>query len=149
MWLFEGTFKLKYMKRHIVCIIDDSEAFRIITKITVSDYFPSEDVLVFPTVMKGIDYIKSNLGNEDVIPDVVFTDLNMPNIDGWEFIEAYKALRPLIKKDILIYFITSFVTDSDVAKASKIPEITGVINKPLDEATIQKIFELVSALDSN
>lgn len=75
-------------------------------------------------------------------PDVIFLDLNMPIMDGWEFIEAYTAIdRPQNAKKILLYVVTSSVMQRDRDRACELSAVTGYIVKPVTKDDLKHVFE--------
>jgi CheY-like chemotaxis protein len=77
-------------------------------------------------------------------PDLIFLDINMPAMNGWEFIEKYRALNNEFKRKAMIIMLTTSLFPEDATLANEIPEITAFENKPLTEekldAIIKKIF---------
>ena len=75
---------------------------------------------------EALDLIKS-----EKIFHLLFTDISMPVMDGWEFLEEYALLKPKIDKQITIYIITSSVSPEDILRAKKNKEVTDYLIKPI------------------
>lgn len=75
--------------------------------------------------------------------DLIFLDLNMPKMNGWEFIEEVKKICKNIKPPTTIIVLTSSVTKSDKEKAKKEPFVSGYIQKPL---TYENLVECLDAI---
>lgn len=78
----------------------------------------------------------SNPENAVQLPDFIFLDINMPIMDGWDFMEEYEKIQPQLKKDIAIYMISSSINSRDVIRAKGTPGIIEYITKPLSERTL-------------
>ena len=74
-------------------------------------------------------------------PDVLLLDINMPVLDGWQFLEEYRLLKERIKKEITIYIISSsdHTTDKDKAKFYQ-PEVKDYFLKPMTSDSLKQIF---------
>lgn len=55
-------------------------------------------VKVFGNGLDAINFLKQNYGNPELLPEIIFLDLSMPVMDGWQFLEEYIKLNPQIGK---------------------------------------------------
>ncbi len=76
----------------------------------------------------------------DELPDIIFLDLNMPQVDGWEFLESFEQLQEKARNKSLIYILTSSLDTSDVAKADDYQIVKGFIHKPISSDDIDTIL---------
>jgi CheY-like chemotaxis protein len=92
---------------------------------------------------EALDYlVKSEAGNNaDTCPspDLIFLDINMPAMDGWEFLEEYKKLS--INGRIIVVMLTTSLFPEDKIKADKMPEISGFEHKPLTAEKLTAVLE--------
>jgi CheY-like chemotaxis protein len=91
--------------------------------------------------LDGINYLKGLLENQDEMPDVIFLDINMPVMNGWEFLDEYQHFKDRINKEISIYMLSSSVYNDDIKKAETYSDVKKFISKPL---TIDKLEKLIS-----
>lgn len=121
-------------------IIDDDDVFVFLTKKTIAQVNFVENIKVFDNGLDSINYIKENRENPDLLPEVIFLDLSMPIMDGWQFLDEYILLEPKIEKEIIIYVISSSISPDDLKKAKSIKVVTDFIVKPI---TTEKLREVI------
>jgi CheY-like chemotaxis protein len=73
-------------------------------------------------------------------PEIIFLDINMPAMDGWEFLQKYEALPEAHKSSIIVVMLTTSFNPEDELKARKIPAVKEFRNKPLTPALLQDIL---------
>lgn len=121
-------------------LIDDDEIFQFIMKNTIAEISPDIKIQFFSDGEKGIDFLKKSLGAATNLPDIILLDVNMPFMDGWEFLNEYKSLQTEIKKDIDIYLLTSSNNPNDIAMAKEISELSGYLVKPISKEGIKNLI---------
>ena len=121
-------------------LIDDDEIFQFIMKNTIAEISPDIKIKFFSDGEKGMDFLKQNLGAATNVPDIILLDVNMPFMDGWEFLKEYKSLQTKIKKDINIYLLTSSNNPNDIAMAKEISELSGYLVKPISKEGIKNLI---------
>lgn len=77
------------------------------------------------------------------VPLFVLLDLDMPVMDGWEFLDALTELVPVPHTAVLV--LTSSIHPNDLVKAASYPQVKGFFTKPLDEASVASLHELMGA----
>ncbi|MFA4871208.1 MAG: response regulator [Pedobacter sp.] len=88
----------------------------------------------------AIDHLKNTIDQKD-FPDLILIDINMPILNGWEFLDAYEELH--ISKNIDMYMLSSSVYENDIEKAKTYSKVKGFISKPL---SIERLIELFNEL---
>jgi CheY-like chemotaxis protein len=85
------------------------------------------------------------LNNDYQLPEVIFLDLSMPIMDGWQFLDEFTSLSLKTDKTekILIYICSSSISPHDITKAKEISSVTDFIIKPV---TKDKLAEIVMSL---
>lgn len=120
-----------------ILLIDDDDATNFINKMMLEESECVEHIDVLKNGQLAIDYL---LNDSNPTPDIVFLDINMPVMDGWEFIEEYKTLDEAKKAKILMFMLTTSLNPNDISRAEKIVDINGFVRKPL---TQKKLCEIV------
>ena len=82
------------------------------------------------------------------LPQIIFLDLNMPGMNGWQFLEALAPHQAALRGHCYIYILTSSLALSDLEKSTQYGLVTGLIHKPLDRAELRTIKEQL-ALDQD
>ncbi|NJB37203.1 MULTISPECIES: response regulator [Flavobacteriaceae] len=124
-----------------VCIVDDDAVYQF-TMTSILEKLKSFDkILVFSDGEEAIEYLISNLDNNKQLPDVIFLDLDMPIMDGFQFMEEYINIKPRVGKKITIYMVSSSVDQRDIDKANSISEISDYIIKPIRPVKLKAIVE--------
>jgi CheY-like chemotaxis protein len=124
-------------------LVDDDEIFVYLTKKTISQTSLVERIKEFDNGQDALDFLKHNRENPDRLPEVILLDLNMPIMDGWQFLEEFSALKPPIKNRVRIYICTSSISPDDASRAKTMSEVTDFIIKPF---TKDKLTEMIKEL---
>jgi CheY-like chemotaxis protein len=133
-------------KPFIICIVDDDSVYQFTTTRTIETHKLAKKILVFSDGEQAINFLMDNIANSADLPDVIFLDINMPIMDGWQFLEEYVTLKPNIGKKIIIYMISSSVDPVDLERANKMSEISDYIIKPVKPEMLK---EIIMALENN
>lgn len=126
-----------------IALIDDDDTFVFLTKKVIEQTNLVEQIKVFGNGRDAINFLKENSGNPDLLPEIILLDLNMPIMDGWQFLEDYILLKPKIGKKITIYIISSSISPHDIERAKGINAVSDFIIKPV---TKEKFIALLSKL---
>lgn len=120
-------------KINTLCIIDDDHIFQFLAEKMAEGTDMVNHIEVFPNGLKAIDYFKSAQDSPDYLPDIIFLDLAMPVMDGWDFLDEYLKIKPQLKKEIKIYILSSSNDPSDMERARKFEEISEFVIKPVSK----------------
>ena len=123
------------------CIIDDDEFFSISSKNILKHHNFSDNILYYTGGQEALDGLIGLLVENIKLPDVIFLDLNMPNRDGWSFLEEFKDLPEDKIGHIKIYITSSFISPKYMEKAKDYKLVKDYIVKPLTESAVQKIID--------
>jgi CheY-like chemotaxis protein len=131
-------------KIETIAVIDDDDIYQFTAQRTFKTIDTIKKVYIFCDGKEAIDFFADNLNDQDKLPDVIFLDLNMPIMDGWQFLKEYILLKPQIGKKIIIYVVSSSMNPDDLLKAKSISEVHDYIVKPI---TVDKFRKIISAIE--
>ncbi|MBS1747444.1 MAG: response regulator [Bacteroidetes bacterium] len=129
-------------KVNSIAIIDDDDICIFTTKKIIEAKKIAHTTMVFSNGEEAFEYFKKNVNHNSLLPEIILIDLNMPAMDGWNFIKSYKSIQSQIKKKIDMYIQTSSVDPDDIEKYKSTPDILEFIVKPL---TVDKLVSIVNA----
>ena len=127
------------MNKQLNCIllIDDDEPTNFLNQMTLEQMGCSRHIQVAQSGQEALNYLKSSAPR----PDLIFLDINMPAMDGWEFLARYKKLPPGQKADIVLIMLTTSLNPDDEIRTRTIPEIAGFENKPLKQVQVEILLK--------
>lgn len=120
-------------------IIDDDEFNNRICTVTLEKMSDSPDIKTFLDPLAGFNYIAHEYGKPGMESAILFLDINMPVMNGWQFLERFAQLDDGIKKRIKIYILSSSVDKRDMEKAKQDRNVIHYLVKPLTRETIRLI----------
>ncbi len=128
-----------------ILLIDDDESSNFLNTIFINKLNVDIDVHSTLNGQEGLDFImnKGDFEGDDKLstPCMIMLDINMPLMDGWQFMEKYDELVPEeIKKNIFIVLVTISDSDEDKRKAKENPYINEFIQKPLSDIKFKKLI---------
>ena len=129
------------MIKKSIWVIDDDPIYQIIINklIKKSDFFSTANS--FKNGKEAIDFLQNTIKKDRLSPHyIILLDINMPIMDGWEFLEELEILKPGIEKKIIIYIVSSSIAVEDKNKSKKYSNVLGYISKPI---SIDDLIQLI------
>lgn len=124
----------------VICIIDDDPIYQFLINKIIGNSNAGHDLMFFKNGKEAIDYFKLDLDNN--LPEIILLDLEMPVMDGWDFL---KEIGKLPTENTDIYIVSSSISDEDKDKAKGFPKIKGHFSKPINAIKIDEITKHLEA----
>ncbi|GAA0556159.1 response regulator [Chitinophaga japonensis] len=129
-----GETKLMY-------VVDDDEIFHFIIKKLLgqqSGYQHTLDITSFHSAEDALEQLRIPGAP---LPALILLDVNMHSMSGWEFIEAFRPLRPTLPQEIRIIMCSSSMDVRDMQQVAATPELSAYLTKPLDQSKVKVILD--------
>lgn len=137
------------MKKKLNCVllIDDDEPTNFLSSMQIESADCAEHLQIVNSGQEALDYLTKS-GNftatcNDFLcaPDLILLDINMPAMNGWEFLEKYEKLEKENKGNVVMVMLTTSLNPDDEVKASGISCISGYETKPLTAKKLDGILK--------
>ena len=122
-------------------VVDDDSVNNMICRKIIKRAFPETDVQEFLEPDTALVYIKSTYSKMNAPDAVLFLDINMPTITGWEFLEAFERFDTRVKEHLKIYMLSSSVAPGDKERSANNKNVLGYIEKPLSIEAVNSILK--------
>lgn len=118
-------------------IIDDESISRFLTEQVLRQEEITSPIRPFAAGEEALHFLLSHQPTE--VPDVILLDLNMPTMNGWQFLEALGPHAAALACGCHVYVLTSSLATADTARAKDFALVRGIIHKPLNEDEVPRI----------
>jgi CheY-like chemotaxis protein len=119
------------MKNGSIWVVDDDAIYQIIVKKIIEKSATFSSVSTFQDGDIAINSLKNTIEHNKALPDVILLDINMPQMDGWEFMKEMSLIKAQLQKKIAIYIVSSSIANEDKEKSKTFPDILGYLSKPV------------------
>lgn len=126
-----------------VLLVDDDEINNFISIKLIKKALLNTEIMACLNGKFAIEQL-SEIQNQDPnkLPDYILLDINMPIMNGWEFLDEYKRLNLDPQGKSKIFIISSSVFSNDINKARSYPLVKDFISKPLNVEKIKELFDV-------
>ena len=124
-----------------IFLIDDDSLVNFLNQEIIKDSYPDLKVRSFESATDALEDIKENIKTSHFsLPQLILLDINMPVMDGWEFLDEFNQLPKNLTKDCKVIMHTSSIDPRDIEKAKTYSAVIDYVTKPLNIQTLSKIF---------
>lgn len=121
----------------LVYVVENDRISSVISELIVKKNLHSSHVQTYVNGQQAFNQLQAALSNNETLPDLILLDLDMPLMDGWEFLDACAELP--LPQPPSIFVLTSSINPSDADNALKYAAVKGFFTKPLNEAGIHRM----------
>ena len=121
------------MDKHLILLVDDDPMSNTYSTLIVKKQNPEAEVLTFNSGVEALSYLQSPSNPK---PDIIFLDLNMPVMNGWDFMEEYEKLHLGIE----VIVVTSSNEHVDKEKSMSYKGVADYFIKPITLDNVKKLF---------
>ncbi len=118
-------------KLNCVLLIDDDKTTNTLNEMVIRKSGLAHEVKAVKNGIEALKYLKSGENGNHPKPDLVFLDINMPGMDGWEFMEEYYKLEEKYQANVIVVMLTTSLNPDDREKALELTGLDDFMNKPL------------------
>ena len=126
-----------------ILIVDDDLVYRFAATKTIASTGLAEKIEECSDGLEALSYLKENMQQPQNLPDVIFLDINMPTMDGWEFLKAFEPIISEFSKTMRIYMVTSSIDKHDIERSKQFVTVLDYLVKPIFKETFSRILNTV------
>lgn len=128
--------------KHTICLIDDDNIYQFTARTILESTGLTKEIRSFYNGCEAIKFFRNKENQQtDTLPDVIFLDINMPIMNGWEFLDEYHKLQSELPKYITLYVVSSSIDDHDMQRSKTYKEVTDFIVKPVSRIKYKELIE--------
>ncbi len=119
-------------------LVDDDPIFNWLSTKLIEKVYPDLVAKSFADGREALEFLREHYTGETLYQ--ILLDINMPRLNGWEFIEALMEMQNIKSDNISIYIVSSSTDESDIKKANNLTLVKGYYKKPLSTEDIKSLF---------
>lgn len=128
-----------------IMLIDDNEIDNLINQKMIESMDLCENILIHSGARSALEYLKNvekvRVMKENYLPEMIFLDIDMPIMDGFQFVEEFEKLKEETKDFCKIVLLTSSLDSKDFQRSKKNKFIDKYLNKPLTQESLAQLIQ--------
>lgn len=127
------------MKTDLVYVVEDDSIAAYVIKLELEAHQHFTENKIFKNGKEAYDELSHHIKYNEELPDLILLDLNMPIMDGWEFLEVFSELK--YEKQISVIILTSSINPEDAERAKSYKVVKDFLSKPLTMDKLDSILK--------
>ena len=128
--------KTNYKK---VMVVDDALIDRVVAQKVMTRSAFAEEVIAVESAMDALEYLRTHDHETEELPSFIFLDINMPEMNGFDFLDEYQKLPDTVKKKCIIIMLSSSLHPEDQERALSSPYVCRFLSKPLNADKLREL----------
>jgi CheY-like chemotaxis protein len=125
----------------LIYLIEDDTISATVTEVVLKRTFDHVQVQAYTNGQRAFDDLAQVLQVGSQLPDLILLDLNMPVMDGWEFLDAFAELA--LPHPISVFVLTSSIHSEELVRFAQYPTVKSYFSKPLDKGNLARMQRLL------
>src|SRR5690348_9368550 len=126
-------------------IIDDDQIYQLVMKRTIEQSGMVKNIMQFYDGEEAIGYFKEKYESIEVLPELILLDINMPYMNGWQFLDEFIKIGFKKEYKLTIFIVTSSTTAEDMKRAKEYSIVTGYHVKPVTKDKFEEMMQTIAS----
>lgn len=122
-----------------VMVIDDTQVDRYIAERNIRKYGFADEVICMDSAHSALNFL-AGIVNEKDLPEYIFLDIRMPEVDGFGFLEKYENLPEPVRMNCIVMMLSTSLNPGDHERAKNNQYVSRFLNKPLTKEKLELIM---------
>ena len=126
---------------NLILLVDDDETTNFLNQRMLRRINAAQEIKVVTNGEEAIDFLKQACQHQASCPDLIFLDIKMPVMDGFEFLDEYETLKHNLSHIPAIMMLTSSASFYDLERLKNYPDVLRHYSKPLSETDVRDLLQ--------